>query len=398
MNYNKIIFLTNFNKIDVKLEAYKDLFNKFDRSFNNFYIVNWSNLIFFKKKKDQFNIKSQFKLFNPNSYYDFDLFLKNGNNIIIADFIRNYASFGILYFLKKKNIKLVMITHMGNIQRSPNYDLRKPILTLKDLFKRNLYWYLVYFFFYLKIFTKVDVRFITNKINLDNILKNKIKNFLYEKKLFLVEKLILINSRSYDFFINNSNSTNEKYIVHLDYDLNYREEVEIRGELHENVIVNHYFHLEKFLDKLSKDYNKKVIVCTHPLYDQSKLKKYLKKYEIYKFRTREFICQSFIATHFSSSAIEDAIILKKRIIGFVSDFSTYNEKSHTIYLANKIGYEVVNTIKDYNYDKDLFLAKLNKNIINYDDHINNFHKLNQKNILGSDYIVNYLSKMFKYDF
>ena len=147
MNYNKIIFLTNFNKIDVKLEAYKDLFNKFDRSFNNFYIVNWSNLIFFKKKKDQFNIKSQFKLFNPNSYYDFDLFLKNGNNIIIADFIRNYASFGILYFLKKKNIKLVMITHMGNIQRSPNYDLRKPILTLKDLFKRNLYWYLVYFFF-----------------------------------------------------------------------------------------------------------------------------------------------------------------------------------------------------------------------------------------------------------
>ena len=96
MNFDKIIFLTNFNKIYVKLESHKDLFEKFDRNFDNFYIVNWTNLIFFKKKKDKFNIKSKFKLFNPNSYYDLDSFLKNGNNIIIADFMRNYASFGIL--------------------------------------------------------------------------------------------------------------------------------------------------------------------------------------------------------------------------------------------------------------------------------------------------------------
>jgi hypothetical protein len=399
MGSNKVLFITNFEKINLKLETNKDIFEKLNQNFDNFYIVNWTNLIFFKKKKDEFNIKSKYKLFNPKSYNELGAFLEDGKNIIISDFIKHYASFGILYFLKKKNIKIIMFSDMGNLQRSPTYDLSHPILILKDCLKRKLYWYLVYFLFYLKIFTGVEVRFITNKKNLDNILKDRLKNFIYKKKLFIVKKLVLINSRSYDFFINNQDDVSEDYIVHLDYDLNYKDELEIRGKLSDDRIANHYFYLEKFLDKLSKDYNKKIVVCIHPLYDDLKLRKYLKKYEIYKYRTREFIYKSFIATHFSSSSIEDAIILKKRIIGLISNFATQNEERHTTHLAKHAGYEVVNIQQDYNYEKRFFLDKLDSSILNYDAYINNHHKLEKdKNATGSSVIIKGIKEIFDSSF
>jgi len=48
---NKVLFITNFEKINLKLETNKDIFEKLNKNFDNFYIVNWTNLIFFKKKK-----------------------------------------------------------------------------------------------------------------------------------------------------------------------------------------------------------------------------------------------------------------------------------------------------------------------------------------------------------
>jgi len=150
---------------------------------------------------------------------------------------------------------------------------------------------------------------------------------------------------------------------------------------------------------LSKDYNKKIVVCIHPLYDDLKLRKYLKKYEIYKYRTREFIYKSFIATHFSSSSIEDAIILKKRIIGLISNFATQNEERHTTHLAKHAGYEVVNIQQDYNYEKRFFLDKLDSNILNYDAYISNHHKLEkEKNATGSSVIIKGIKEIFDSSF
>ena len=128
------------------------------------------------------------------------------------------------------------------------------------------------------------------------------------------------------------------------------------------------------------------------MYNFNFTKKYLGNFEIYKNRTREFIYNSFLCTNFSSSAIEDAVILKKKILGITSDYLPENENKHTLYNAKNIGHIVLNTKKDINYDKDDLLKNLIKNIQNYDKHIINNH-CSMPKTLGKQYISDFLSKL-----
>ena len=62
-------------------------------------------------------------------------------------------------------------------------------------------------------------------------------------------------------------TNNLQDIVHLDAGLNNRHEIALRGEWPKEKVEQHYYYLEKFLKKLSKDFNKKVIVTIHPGYN-----------------------------------------------------------------------------------------------------------------------------------
>ena len=61
-------------------------------------------------------------------------------------------------------------------------------------------------------------------------------------------------------------------------------------------------------------YKKEVKVCIHPLYDLKEHQAYFKNFEVLKRVTREYIYKSYVVTSFDSSAITDAILLKKKLL------------------------------------------------------------------------------------
>ena len=155
--------------------------------------------------------------------------------------------------------------------------------------------------------------------------------------------------------------------------------------------------LLNFLKNLSSSYKKRVIVCIHPgvkKKDVDKLKKskLLNGFKIVQFNTRKYIYNAFIVTTFDTSAIVDAAILKKRIIGLWSRYMDENQIEHSKTYPNIIGYLRVN-FENYSFNKKKLLRILNSRIIKYNNFINNYHTF-EKGIKGSSQIISILKKDF----
>ena len=211
------------------------------------------------------------------------------------------------------------------------------------------------------------------------------------------KKYILVNSRSNDYFLENKHKISDEYIVHLDVEMNGMHEIETRGRLPKKNVNSHYYHLRNFLNKLSKSYRKKVIVCVHPgvkKRDLNKLKKssLLKGFKIVQFNTRNYIYKAYLVTTFDTSAIVDAAILKKKIIGLWSNYMDENQIMHSKTYPNIIGYLRIN-FENYNFNKNKLLKILNSRIFKYNKFINNYHSF-KKGVKGSSQIISILKKDF----
>lgn len=394
MKNNFVLYITNFSTLEGSLITHQDLFENLNDNFENFIIVNWTNLTFFNKKKYFFDIKTKYKIFNPLSISEFKNFCKNKNILVISNFGKTYGTFRIYYALKKLSIPILMISNIGNPSGGAMIrSIKHPIKFIESYFKKHFYQNFTQLLMIIGILPKVEIRFISNKKIIENIKKSKFKSFLLNNNLFAAKRIELVNSRTYDAYKNQNYKISEDYIVHLDASLNYKEEIELRGALSASIIEKHYYYLSKFLTKLSTEFNKEVVVCIHPGYDLEHHQFYLKKFNVIKFKTREYVYKSFITTNFDSSAIEDAIFLKKKIIGFKSKFMTKNEIEHSRKYANIVGYYFADIIKDYDFEKDDLLKKISDNINNYDKHINSYHNLDP-NISGLDKIINIIKERF----
>ena len=85
--------------------------------------------------------------------------------------------------------------------------------------------------------------------------------------------------------------------------------------------------------------------------------------------------------------------LKKKILGFISEFMTKNEIVHAQNYAKKVGYLKLNIEKDYLFDKEKILFQMNKNISNYEKYTANFHCF-EANKSGSDKIIKIIKDRF----
>jgi len=155
----------------------------------------------------------------------------------------------------------------------------------------------------------------------------------------------------------------------------------------------HYYYLEKFLKKLSNEFKKEVLVCIHPSYHLEEHQRYFKDFKVLQYKTRECIYKSFLVTNFDSGSVGDAIFLKKKILGFVSDFMSRNEIVHARNYAKRVGYLKLNIKKDYLFDKEEILFQMNKNISNYEKYNANFNCF-EANKSGSDKIIKIIKDRF----
>ena len=86
-----------------------------------------------------------------------------------------------------------------------------------------------------------------------------------------------------------------------------------RGIIDEKKLEKHYYYLKKLVINLSNICKKKIVICIHPCDNLELKKKYFPDFEVIKYQTRENIYKAFMVLFFESSAIIDAILLKKRI-------------------------------------------------------------------------------------
>ena len=289
---------------------------KLSENFEKIYYINSENLIFFSKtySHDLNKIKNEFPenfvLFNPKNSKEFKKFLDDKDLLIINNFGQYFPSIKIHYLLKKLNIKQILITSVGQINwtqtTNSKYFLKTIFYKIKKMGPK-----ISLILANIGLIAKVEIRFISNKTFLENIKKNKVKNFLYNKNFFFAKELIVVNSIANDILLEEKKNTSEDYIVHLDYNLNHYHEIELRGVMDQKNIEEHYFYLQKILKKLSSYFNKEVKICIHPAYNIKEHQKNLPDFEVIQFRTRELIYKAFLVTLFDSSAVIDAVLLKK---------------------------------------------------------------------------------------
>ena len=100
-----------------------------------------------------------------------------------------------------------------------------------------------------------------------------------------------------------------------------------------------------------------------------------------------------MVTAFDSSAVTDAILLKKKLLGLNSDFMSKNEIEHAKVIPKRVGYLIFNTRKDYDFNKEELLLKMKKNTLNYENYISKYHCF-EPNKNGSQVIIDTIKDRF----
>ena len=296
---------------------------KISENFEKIYVINCQNLRFFPNlaKKiyvekdynlstfDKVQMPKNFILFNPKNSKDFSNFIKDKDIIIMNHINKHFFDLKVQMLVKKHKLKQFQISNLGKEGSSPLIPTYKHIFkTFILFFNETLFNKLTVLLSNFGIVPKLDVRFFSNKKHLEYIKKSKVKNFLYKNNFLWSKEIKIVNSMAYDVLLENKLKISEEFIVHLDAGLNNRHEIVLRGEWPKDKVEKHYYYLEKFLKKLSKEFNKKVIVTIHPGYNIEDHQPYFKDFEVIKYKTTELIFKSFMVTAFDSSAVTEAIL------------------------------------------------------------------------------------------
>ena len=389
-----------FNKI---INTRNLLLNNICKKFEKIYMINFINLKLFSNKKEKYNftINKKFKLpnniefFTPLNSKDFADFMVGKELIGIIDLDRRFADLKLYLLLKKYKIKQVQISNIGFLlaEHTP----------LKNNFWKGVLWKLKKVYAHkfivllsnLGLISKLEIRFTTNSAIVESIKKSK--NF-YQKifnhfKLAFAKETILVNSRAFDLYKVDKTKVRENLIVHLDWNLDDPQFLVFKDPLNRKNIEKHYFYLERLLKYFSNVYKKKIVVPLHPMDDLKLKKKYFPDFDVVQYQTRENILKAFIVFFFETSAIIDAILLKKKIINLHSDIFDKNQVNINQKLSRKIGILNINIKDEVFTKKDDLLLQLDNITEKYSNHVKTYIAPDGNN-LGYEKIIKTLRERF----
>jgi hypothetical protein len=392
-----------FEHFDHFIAQKKFLIEKVSKSFNKFYMINSTKLEIGKKHfiTDIESLKKKVplncKIIDPNGSKEFLDFSRDKNLVIYCSFGRLWRFFKIHFILNKINAKLIYVHEIGMLNSVP-------LTSTKSAFIRFFYYELphkvVILLCILKIFPKVDLRFLSNKSHYDKAINNffyKISKKFKYLNFFYTKDFELINSLSYDHFKSNEIQVSEEKIVFVDTNINHQDTINEGGGVDDETYEKCYKDIEKYLKMLSKIFNKPVTVCIHPSVNLNKIKKFLKDFEVVKYKTKENIYKSFIVLFYNSAAIVDAFFLKKRIITIENErMGDTWVKAVTQYPA-KLGLVKINIQKeDKILDKDIFLRQLDDVVKSkkYESFIKESLTSDNSGMLGTDKVISIIKKKY----
>ena len=127
------------------------------------------------------------------------------------------------------------------------------------------------------------------------------------------------------------------------------------------------------------------------MYQMIKVFERFNKFKVVKMKTEELINNSFLVVFFDSSAILQAIKLKKKIIAIRSNLFFGGKKYNSDLYAERIGLKKIDITKKLNINKNKLLEELSKNVKNYDNYLNKYSSANISES-GSIEILNYIPR------
>ncbi len=414
-------FVSDLKTLGGKITSQKFIIEKICNSFDKLYIVNTENLRFLKNanyffentkniysKKDFLINKKNSKLimknknlklpnnvefFNPLNSQDFKNFMIDKDIVIINSFGRNLNELKIHFLLNNYNIKQIQISNFGNLQGAlvPVKNLNL-MAWINKLIHDSGHFFIV-ILSSLGLVPKIDIRFISNK-KIVNGLKKGFKSYIFSKlNIFYYKKHIMINSKSYDLLFSDKPRIKNEKIVLLDIMLNHPEYIQMGSKSSAENTKKFYYKINKLLNYLSKAYKKKVVVCIHPKDNLKKKKQIFKNYEVVKYASQKNILKSFIVLFFDTSAIVDAIMLKKKIIFIKSRLMGKNSINFGMDYHKRAGVFKLD-LENYKIEnKEKFLNILNKSKEKYSDYIKSYLAPDGKN-LGYEKIVKTIKRNF----
>lgn len=345
--------------------------------------------------------KNQF-LFQPKNIFDLIKLFNIYKCISIYNF-PNKVSFLLTHlFLRILNIKRFTISGLGYL--SDNSIDKSTSLKNKILYFKNykFSYYVFRIFQILSFFKKIDFYFEASQKIIDNI--NNSFSYKLKKKFKLLDlsfykRKFRINSNAYNLYINHKNNFNNcnKYIVLVDSGFDHTDRI-IREGKPSNILRKEYYKiLNNFLTKISDLTSKEIIICLHPKVDYGSSDEYLqikKNFKTVLNKTVEFIYKSDICIFFESSAIINAILLKKKIINLNTKLmGDYFFKRNNLY-KNYINLYQIN-LENYKLpEKKIDLYKiLNNKTENYEKYINE-NIIFEKNKSSYDQIKSILNEHY----
>ncbi len=366
-------------------------FVSFKNKFNFFINLN-KNTVVENNDKSQFKLPKNVKLININTDYELSQFCKNKNVIGIDLLGRRMADLPIHFLLAKNKIKLIQITNIGNIQWGLKINPKYFLKGFKYYFDKKISKIIYYIFGYLCLVPRVEIRFISNSSILESINKNILKKLFYKFRLLNTKKIINVNSISYDQFEKNKKKNCEKYIVLLDHDISSPDDVYLGNPVKINEKA-HFKELNIFLKNLSKTFKKKIVIALHPRDQLSKKKKIFSNFKVVKYQTPEYINKAFLVVFFESSAIINAILLKKKIISITSNRLSKNMEDGSLRYQRNVGIIHLNIQSSINFEKKNLLQKLEKAKFKYKNFIEKYIQPDKNNI-GHLKIIKMIKKEF----
>jgi len=332
--------------------VHRELINELSKKFDKIYILNFHNLRIFSRKKI-FSSKKNKKLI-PKNFHIIDLknsqdflnFSKNKNlDIIMNELTKSVIDFKIFYLLKKVNARLIMIstTSMWGSNIFIDIPLKNIFRGYQHIFRKGFY-YIWRFLTILNIFPKIHLLFESNAENIkvfNTGLSRKFENIFPFLKISLYRKIIHVNSKVFDTFHKSKKKKNKiknKYILFIDSPIDARDRVSREGPVKPDVKKRYYENLFFALNRISKTFKQKIIISLHPdmLKSFDKIRSNFngnsKNIIVSKKRTVDLISESSIVLFCFSSAVLNAIMLKKKIISLRSKYFGYynsliNEKN-----------------------------------------------------------------------
>ena len=379
------------------------LINKLCENFEKIYFINVNKFKLFTdwhtyegefsyELDNKFKVPRNIEIICPRNIKDFEDFIFDKEIIAINNIGRFFSDLKIHFLLAKYRIKQVQIHNIGFF--NTNFKLENSFwANLKYKLNKNFSHKLIVLLSNLKLVPKIQIRF-TSSTEIIEIIKNSfIKNILYNLKLFYAKELIPINSNSFDIFKNIKIEINEEKIVLLDVFFNHPEFIATSGNPDKKKITKHYYYLNKLINNLFVMYKKKIVICIHPSDNLENKKKYFPNLNIVQYESRENIYKAFLVLFFDTSAIVDAILLKKRILCLISNFAPENTANLGLDFVNRAGLLKINIEEEIKINKDKFLSKLDDAKDNYSNYIKSYIAPDGNN-LGYEKIIKILKERF----